>query len=246
MMLEASQHKENSFLTLTYEDAPEEGVILKDFQDFLKRFRRKIEPIKVRYFGVGEYGDVSFRPHYHLALFGFGGCEFGKSRYARYRGNCCFNCDLVRDSWNSGHIYFGRLTVHSAQYVAGYTAKGLTKKDDFNKGVLGDKNPEFARMSRRPGLGTGALEDIAASLLENGYIEKMEDVPNLLLHGEKKMPLDRFSKQKLRKFVGRDERTPEHLLPNPTLREFRLEREKANAKAQQVVGRENRKPKRTL
>ena len=44
-----------------------------DLQLFLKRFRyyvtKRFPQEKVRYFAVGEYGPVHFRPHYHLLLF---------------------------------------------------------------------------------------------------------------------------------------------------------------------------------
>lgn len=44
-----------------------------DLQLFFKRFRyyvsKKLPCEKVRYFAVGEYGPVHFRPHYHILLF---------------------------------------------------------------------------------------------------------------------------------------------------------------------------------
>ena len=44
-----------------------------DLQLFLKRFRyyvtKRLPKEKVRYYAVGEYGPVHFRPHYHLLLF---------------------------------------------------------------------------------------------------------------------------------------------------------------------------------
>lgn len=42
------------------------------FQDFMKRFRywcKSHLDIRLRYFGVGEYGGKKGRPHYHLILF---------------------------------------------------------------------------------------------------------------------------------------------------------------------------------
>ena len=44
-----------------------------DLQLFLKRLRyyvtKRLPKEKVRYYAVGEYGPVHFRPHYHLLLF---------------------------------------------------------------------------------------------------------------------------------------------------------------------------------
>lgn len=57
-MLEASKHEQNCFITLTYNDAnlPKEGVCKRSAQLFMKRLRKSIEPLKVRYFLCGEYG----------------------------------------------------------------------------------------------------------------------------------------------------------------------------------------------
>lgn len=65
-MLEAAQYEDNCFITLTYDDEHLPlgmSLVPKDLQDFLKRFRSRIAPIKVRYYGVGEYGDQTQRPH---------------------------------------------------------------------------------------------------------------------------------------------------------------------------------------
>ena len=45
-----------------------------DLQKFFKRFRyyaKKYTKEKVRYFAVGEYGPVHFRPHYHIFYVAF-------------------------------------------------------------------------------------------------------------------------------------------------------------------------------
>lgn len=43
----------------------------------MKRLRKYLEPVKVRFFACGEYGDNTYRPHYHLILFG---CDFRSDR----------------------------------------------------------------------------------------------------------------------------------------------------------------------
>ena len=73
-MHEASLYPENSFLTLTYDDAhlPVGRTLVKsDFQDFMKRLRKSIVPKRVRYYHCGEYGEKFQRPHYHALLFGY-------------------------------------------------------------------------------------------------------------------------------------------------------------------------------
>ena len=73
--LEASLHEHNSFVTLTYADQflPEDGSVNpRHTQLWLKRLRKVLDPRKVRFFLCGEYGDQTFRPHYHACLFGVG------------------------------------------------------------------------------------------------------------------------------------------------------------------------------
>lgn len=135
-MLEAECHASSAFVTLTYDDEHLPGELKpRDLQLFLKRIRRRVEPQKLRFFGVGEYGDTSGRPHYHVILFGLGGVVVGMHP----RGCECVVCD----SWRAGMVHVGEVTKESAAYTVSYVLKGMTKK----KG--GEKHPEFARMSCR-------------------------------------------------------------------------------------------------
>ena len=75
-VLEAKQYKYNYFVTLTYDDAflPNRNSLCpKDLQLFIKRLRKhyskKYPGVKVRFLASGEYGDLSWRPHYHIILF---------------------------------------------------------------------------------------------------------------------------------------------------------------------------------
>lgn len=184
MMLEALVHPSASFATLTYspENLPDGGTLVpRDLQLWLKRFRKQ-SGVPVRYFGVGEYGDFSWRPHYHLALFGVG-------REAE---------PLVRSTWGLGHVMLGDLTLASAGYIAGYVTKKMTQqKDDRLEGRF----PEFARMSTRPGIGAPAIGDVAAALQNrHGWDEigRTGDVPAALRVGPSKMPLGRYLRGRLR------------------------------------------------
>jgi len=194
MLLESYLHSRSTFVTLTYspEKLPPGGSLQpRDLVLFLKRLRFNIRPIKVRYFGVGEYGEETWRPHYHLALFGIG-------REAQ---------PDIEKAWSLGLVHCGDLTVKSAQYVAGYVTKKMTAIDDPR---LNGKHPEFARMSRNPGIGRYAVEVIAATLNDREgckQIGREGDVPSVLRHGKTKMPLGRYLKEKLRDSLGFDEKT---------------------------------------
>lgn len=179
-------HQDNLFLTLTY--APEHepadrSVSPRELQLFLKRLRRNVEPTRFRYFGVGEYGDKTQRPHYHLAIFGLG---FQHEK-------------AIHDAWPYGFIYLGDITSGSSSYVAGYVTKKMTKQKDFPDG----RHPEFARMSLRPGIGLPAMEKVLDAITSpTGGGLPDGDVPRVLRHGGKIYPLGRYLRTKLREMYG--------------------------------------------
>lgn len=218
-MLEAACHSDNSFVTLTYTDEHlprlsekyEHSPTLdpRHLQSFLKLLRAKTEPLRLRYYGVGEYGDVSQRPHYHLAIFNYPTCLHGMSRYSRTRTSCCHRCDLIRDTWGKGQVYLGQLTTDSAHYVAGYVTKKLTNKDDPK--LLG-RYPEFGRMSLKPGIGADFVPEIASTLLQHNLETKIADVPVALRHGSRELPLGRYLRRKLREQIGMSPDAPESTL----------------------------------
>lgn len=182
IMLECGTWDCSSFLTLTYNDnnIPNGGNLSEeDFTNFLKRLRHLCTD-KIRYFGVGEYGDKTWRPHYHLALFGVD----------------ITDGDLIDRAWSLrkeslGHHMLGTLTSDSASYVSGYIMKKMTKADDPR---LGGLKPEFVRMSK--GLGRDAITKIAAAIKSNTYY-KGDTIRELLYGKNKKMPLGRFLTSKL-------------------------------------------------
>lgn len=206
MMLEATQHPFNSFWTLTYapENVPLNSELHpKHLQDFLKRFRRSIAPMRVRFYACGEYGDETERPHYHIAMFNYPGCVYGRSRYRTRRGNCCVNCDRVRDTWGLGLVDGGPLDPEGMQYVAGYVMKKMTAPDD--KRLYG-RHPEFARRSM--GLGVGALSNVADVIRDLDLDLTQADVPSALRHGNKLLPLGRYLRRKLRVMLGKSPDAP--------------------------------------
>lgn len=226
-MLEANESSDNAFCTLTYrdKDLPLSGSGLptlepKHLQDWLKRLRYSFDqvgkelnlnqPKRLRFYAVGEYGDDTQRPHYHVALFGYPACHWINSRYSKLRANCCSACDLVRDTWGHGHILLGTLEAASAGYMAGYVTKKLTRSDDPR---LGDRHPEFARMSLRPGIGAHFMHEVASSLMQFNLEEAAQgDVPSSLRHGSRTLPLGRYLRRKLRTLVGKEPHAPQSTL----------------------------------
>ena len=92
----------------------------------MKRLRRKAEPLKLRYVGVGEYGEQTERPHYHLAIFGYPSCAYGRPRITKSKNCQCKPCKEMQEAWKYGATLNGTLTKDSASYVAGYVTKKMT------------------------------------------------------------------------------------------------------------------------
>lgn len=207
IMLEAHQYKDNCFATLTYSDDTQKTLDPEHLSSWLKRLRehyhRKIDR-KFRFFGVGEYGDLTERPHYHVALFNFPTCYSGQSRYSKLRTECCSICEMVRNTWGRGNIFLGTLEPDSAGYVAGYTTKRMTQTNDPR---LHGRYPEFARMSLRPGIGGGATNEIARVFLAHG--NHLPDVPSVYRTLGSKRPFGRYLQKRTRKAAGRDEKAPQ-------------------------------------
>lgn len=225
ILLEASMHADNAFVTLTYNDlklpmlsSTSYGAIPtlnpRDLQTFWKRLRHNL-PTKLRYFAVGEYGDETWRPHYHAAVFNFPRCERGETlrnpiTQRRLWNECCSTCRMVGETWGNGDIEVGVLDEGKCEYVGGYITKKLTKKDDP---LLEGRFPEFSRQSRMPsrpggpgGIGASAL--VAMGDVIRRYAPQSVDVPLVAMHGRKSMPLGRYMRRKLRAEIGLPEATP--------------------------------------
>lgn len=162
---ESQMHVESSFITLTYDDdhLPEGGtLVLGDLQKFLKRLRRRLEKVgvRVRYFACGEYGERGHRPHYHVLLFGYSFPDRVELR-GRSGSHKLYRSSVLDAAWSVrgvslGFASVGNVTAESAAYVAGYVDKkvlGALAPEHY-----GIRTPEFAVMSRRPGIGAAWYE----------------------------------------------------------------------------------------
>lgn len=187
LMLEAHQHEASFFLTLTFnkENYPADGsVSVREAQLFLKRLRY-FAGQDFRYFIVGEYGDATWRPHYHACVFGLR------------------DAVAIERAWQKGFVHVLPLTYELAQYCVGYTVKKLTKADDER---LKGRCPEFARMSLKPGIGFGSVKVMRDALIdmETGEIRMAADVPASVRADGKLWPIGRYLRRGLRCALGMD------------------------------------------
>lgn len=137
IVAEAKCHQENCFITLTYKNAPK-SLNKRDYQLFLKRLRKHIAPVKIRYFGCGEYGSKGLRPHYHFIIFGW------KPKDLKKFGNL-YGSKELEDIWKLGFVSVGEVNLETAKY----TAKYLQKLNTIKEGCLSP----FTTMSLKPGIG---------------------------------------------------------------------------------------------
>lgn len=185
ILLEMTEHKQNAFITLTYQDEnlPKNGTLSrKDLTNFLKRLRHFAEP-NFRYFAVGEYGEDTYRPHYHLAAFGWNP----------------MNHERVAKTWKKGWTMTGDLNNNSAAYLVGYTTSKVGKIQDTKLGP--DRIPMFTTMSKmKGGLGIGAVYKMAEQIKNKEHFE-----PKLIkqvMYGKQAVPLGRYLTKKLAEKIG--------------------------------------------
>lgn len=178
-------HKEAYFITLTYEDekntassniAPftksgRRTLVKRHLQLYFKRVnqaQRRSSFSSIKYYGVGEYGRKSARPHYHAIV-------FGASK------------DILRKQWLFGFVHVGQVTSASCAYCLKYISKGRIVPESISD----DRAKEFSLFSK--GLGARYIT-IAANL--NWH--KSDIVNRLYVpRGGFKYPLPRYYRQRI-------------------------------------------------
>lgn len=134
------------FVTMTYNDEnlPKDlSVNKKHVQDFHKRLRKHFPPGEMRFYCVSEYGDHTFRPHYH-------GLYFFKHNY-----DPSFIYDIFEKSWKKGFLKFGQVEEGSIVYCTKYCLK--------HSSTPGGRTPTFRLCSKmNGGIGYNYLEKMSS------------------------------------------------------------------------------------
>ena len=201
---ESKMHKHNCFVTLTYdnEHLPSDGsLVVRHLQLFMKRLRvdydRSVSG-KLRFYACGEYGDHTFRPHYHALLFGID--FFDKRHYSESaRGDVIYTSKVLDGIWGMGSCKIGEVNFETAGYVARYCLKKVdgAKRDDghylvYNSdGVVSERLPEFSTMSRRPGIGTSYYDKFGGDVRrDDNLVVNGKLVPSIRYYDLKHEALD--------------------------------------------------------
>lgn len=234
-MHEAQMHRANSFLTLTYDDKhlPEDySVNKREVQLFMKRLRKHTGASKLRFLAVGEYGEQTLRPHYHLLIFGH---DFSADRKLIRQGEFgnSFTSPALEKLWTFGMSELGSVTYKSAAYCARYSMKKISGAAapthylrTHPKGHLVQVRPEFATQSTKPGLGSSWFDKYRSDCFPSDFLVidgKHKPVPRyyqLKLQEDHQTALKRARKRK--SLPHKWNSTPERLRVRETVKQSRL------------------------
>lgn len=174
--LEAQHWQQNYFITLTYNDEnlPENGSLEpEEFTNFIKRLRKRMADKRIqfdgiRFMGCGEYGEERGRPHYHIILFN---CQLPVDSFYQPRiinKNTYWQNHIIEKCWTKGISNVSDVTWNNIAYTARYITKkiyGAQAQEEY-----ADKEPEFFRVSRRPGIGGYYYDENKETIYTNDEI----------------------------------------------------------------------------
>lgn len=124
----------------------------------------------------GDYVDDLGRPHYHACIFNYHFPD--RYHWSTHNGFKYYRSPLLESLWTFGHSIIGDLTFESSAYVARYVTKKIngdiaaehyfSHVDDV--GEIIQKKPEYATMSRRPGIAKRWYEKFSDDVFPKDYI----------------------------------------------------------------------------
>lgn len=173
------------------------NLLKSDLKEFIKKFRYSYRSwdANFRYFGVGEYGKVTQRAHFHLILFGVPDIR----------------SELIHETWGKGFTTTSELTRARMAYCAQYCLKKLSAPELEDE----TRNPEFSLQSRKPGIGSPALnylENVLCSKHGSEYIAYAMDVFKAIRIDGRIYPLGNYLRSILRNRLGIPQSRPERML----------------------------------
>ena len=157
---EAKYHKKACFITLTFDNkilldknskarkkygAHPKFVFNTEyskeyFKKFIKRLRKKLEPKKITYFKVAEYGELNKRPHYHCIIFGENFEQDRKEMQVSKSGHIQYNSQILEELWACGRTSVQDINSNNIIYISQYAIKKYKKKDDQYKEKISFSN----------------------------------------------------------------------------------------------------------
>ncbi len=194
------------FATITYNSdslPAHSSLVLSDMTNFFKRLRRKLDyscsSLKFRYMYCGEYGDQTFRPHYHVLFFGL---DFFDKKLLKNlsTGHPLFISDTLDDVWGKGHCFLGNVTFESSAYVARYINKkvnGPLAEEHYTvideMGEAYRRKSEYALSSRMKQDSNSLGGGLGASFFEK-YHSDIYPSDEIIIKGKKMRPPSYYDK----------------------------------------------------
>lgn len=196
------KQRDDVFNFVTTNDVSENYLVLryKDIQNFIKRLRKYVSEFSLcseeqrtfRYVCVGEYGETTYRPHYHLILY-VDSKELCERRVRKFRDGTTRSYPspfemFVRKAWQVpsgryskngrplrvplGRIDFQVVRDDAARYVSGYVTSysfipSLLRVSAFRP---------FIQASKCPVIGSFGLDKETAKKI---IVEGLNVVPNI-------------------------------------------------------------------
>lgn len=187
-MFELQYHDFAWFVTLTYNDEhvprsyypdPDTGEAIpvmtlnrRDIQLFFKRLRKALPGQTIRYYGCAEYGPTTWRPHYHVILFGPPLPDLEIKRQNVDGTVPAWTSATLQAAWSErpfgnyspildsiGDVEVSEVNWQTCSYVARYVVKkqlGPDGRDFYAK--FGLMRP-YTYMSLKPAIGRQYLDD---------------------------------------------------------------------------------------
>lgn len=171
-LMEEEKHSLSSyFITLTYEDdmfnipiiqikrstgeitttLRNNGVTKVEMQLFIKRLRKLLDK-HIKYYIVGEYGEKTRRPHYHMLFFSKKHYDWDKM------------FDVILRAWSIGDKVIGQFKIDDVEQGSiHYVTKYHITRGCYPYG----RNPSFVMMSRRPPIGSDYYENYSIKKYHN-------------------------------------------------------------------------------
>lgn len=221
---ETSLYKRNCFITLTYNDEnlPKRGMLVhKHYADFMKRLRKHTKGSYIRYYMAGEYGETTWRPHYHAIIFNH---DWSDKTYLKQTGSGekIYASNSLSRIWGHGHCSTGEATFESAAYIARYCMQKITGEEAKTHYLRQDEEgtyhlpPEYNQMSN--GIGEDWLKFFKDDVYNEDYVIIRGQKCNVPAYYDKKFK--RMDEEKMAQFKeerewkgyrNREDNTPERL-----------------------------------
>lgn len=188
---EGSMHEEGAFITLTYNDQniPEHNSLhYEDIHKFWKRERQRLwrqHTIKIRHYTVGEYGDNTYRPHYHACVFGYG---YLKNRIIIRETPLLWTTLELEKAWGLGNVSVGALDYTTASYTASYITKKLRSKQQYVR--VDEKTGELIKLEQPRAF----MSDNLGKTWWDKYGKYLETNDQIVINGMKQKPPKAYDK----------------------------------------------------